>query len=53
MSIFGISMLDIYGLSIITAFVIEISFITGNVLNYLTNTHFYTVISGLFGLKVV
>jgi hypothetical protein len=33
MSIFGISMLDIYGLSIFSAFFAEISYITSNARN--------------------
>lgn len=52
MSIFGISMLDIYGLSIISAFITEITEITGNIVNYLTNTKFYSVISAWLGFKV-
>ena len=52
MSIFGISMLDIYGLTFLSALITEISFITGNIVAYLTNTHFYSIISGLFGYKV-
>src|ERR1700744_4775090 len=52
MAIFGISMLDIYGLSIFSAFFTEITYITTNIINYLTNTHFYSLISGFFGYKV-
>jgi hypothetical protein len=52
MSIFGISMLDLYGLSIMSAFITEITEITGNILNYLANTKFYTILSGLLGYKV-
>jgi hypothetical protein len=52
MTIFGISILDFYGLSFIASFYSEISSLLGNVVNYLTNTHFYTVLSGLFSSKV-
>src|ERR1700744_4768736 len=52
MAIFGISMIDIYGLSIFSAFFTEITYITTNIINYLTNTHFYSLISGFFGYKV-
>jgi len=52
MSIFGISMLDLYGLTFLSALFTEISFITGNIVNYLTNTSFYGIISGFFGHKV-
>jgi len=38
MSIFGISMLDIYKLSIKSALVTEIIFISENVISYLTST---------------
>jgi hypothetical protein len=52
MSIFGISMIDLYGLSIFSAFFTEISEITANILNYLTTTKFYAIISGYFGYKI-
>jgi hypothetical protein len=52
MSIFDLSILDIYGLSFLSAFFIELSFITTNVINYLTNTQFYGIISGLLGHKI-
>jgi hypothetical protein len=52
MSIFGISMLDIYGLSFITAFFAELTTITGNIINYLSNTKFYSYLGSLFGHKV-
>jgi hypothetical protein len=52
MTIFGISFLDFYGITFIASFFTEISFILGNIVNYLTGTHFYSVISGLFGTKV-
>lgn len=44
-------MIDIYGLSIFSAFFAEISFITGNIINYLSNTKFYGIISGFLGYK--
>ena len=52
MSIFGISMLDFYGLSFISAFLTEISSITGNIINYLSNTRFYSYLAGLLTTKV-
>jgi hypothetical protein len=52
MSIFGISMLDLYGLSIISAFITEITSISANIINYLTNTKFYSIISGYLGYKI-
>jgi len=52
MSKFGISMLDIYGLSFISAFFAEISFIMGNIVKYLTNTQFYSTLLGLFGYNI-
>jgi hypothetical protein len=53
MSIFGISMLDFYGLSFISVFLAEISSITGNIINYLSNTKFYSYLAGLLTTKVV
>jgi hypothetical protein len=52
MTIFGISILEIYGISFIAAFFIELWVVFGNVVSYLTNTQIYTTISGLFGAKV-
>jgi hypothetical protein len=52
MGIFGISILDFYGLSFIASFFSEINSITGSLINYLTNTHFYNVLSSLFSQKV-
>lgn len=52
MSIFGISMLDLYGLSFISEFWVEISTITGNIVNYLSSTKFYTYLIGILGLKI-
>ena len=52
MSIFGISILNFYGLSFIASFYSEFTSLVGNLVNYLTNTHFYSVLSGLFGQKV-
>jgi len=51
MTIFGISMLDIYGISVIVSFYTEFTSILGNIVNYLTNTHFYSVLTGLFSSK--
>jgi hypothetical protein len=52
MSIFGISMIDIYGLSIFSAFFAEISYLTSNIITYLSNTKFYALISGILGYKI-
>jgi hypothetical protein len=52
MSIFGISMMDLYGLSIFSALFAEISQITGNIINYLSNTKFYNYLIGWLGYKV-
>jgi len=52
MTIFGISILDFYGLSFIASFYTEFTSLLGNMVNYLTNTHFYTVLSGLFTSKI-
>jgi hypothetical protein len=52
MSIFGISILDFYGISFIASFYAEITSILGNITGYLTNTHFYSILSGLFTQKV-
>lgn len=52
MTIFGISILDFYGVSFLISFYTEITYIVGNIINYLTHTHFYNVLSDLFGSKV-
>ena len=52
MSIFGISILDFYGLSFIASFFTEFTSVVSSLVNYLTNTHFYSVLSGLFSQKV-
>ena len=44
--------MDFYGISFIASFYTEIISILGNITTYLTNTHFYSVLSGLFGSKV-
>jgi hypothetical protein len=52
MTIFGISILDIYGFSVIANFYLEFISILGNIINYLTHTNFYTILSGLWATKV-
>lgn len=52
MTIFGISILDIYGISFISAFFTEFISIFGNIVKYLTQTQFYSVVSGLFASKI-
>jgi hypothetical protein len=51
-SIFGLSILDLYGFTFISALWTEIISITGNFINYLTNTKFYHTLIGLFGYKI-
>lgn len=47
MSIFGISLLDNLGFEFLTHFFKEMKIITWNVVDYLTNTHFYQYLSKL------
>lgn len=53
MSIFGISMFDIYGFDIFYNLFKEINFIFSNIIDYLSNTHFYLILKNLFNLKKV
>jgi hypothetical protein len=48
MSIFGISLLDNFGIEFINNFLIELKIITGNIINYLSNTNFYLYLTKLF-----
>jgi len=48
MSIFGISLLDNFGFEFVSNFIIEMKIIIGNIVNYLTNTHFYNYLTELF-----
>lgn len=48
MSIFGISLLDNFGIEFINNFLIEVKIISGNIINYLSNTNFYLYLSKLF-----
>jgi hypothetical protein len=43
--------MDFYGLTFLASFYTEITSVIGNIVNYLTNTHFYNVLSGLFASK--
>jgi len=52
MTIFGISILDFYGVTFLISFYTEITSIVGNIINYLTHTQFYNVLSGLFTSKI-
>jgi hypothetical protein len=52
MSIFGISMLDIYGISIISALFSEILNISANIATYLSSTKFYGLLTGFLGYKI-
>lgn len=51
MSIFGISLLDNFGLEFVQNFLIELKVITGNIINYLSNTNFYLFLEKLFSQK--
>jgi hypothetical protein len=51
MSIFGISLLDNFGFEFVSNFMIEMKVITGNIINYLTNTQFYSYLNQLFSNK--
>jgi hypothetical protein len=48
MSIFGISLLDNFGIEFISNFIKEFKFVLGNTLDYLTNTHFYKYLTDIF-----
>ena len=50
-SIFGISLIDNFGFKFVSDFLTEIRFITYSVINYLSNTQFYSFIAGLFSAK--
>jgi hypothetical protein len=53
MSIFGISMFDIYGFDIFYNFFKEIYSIFSYMRDYLSNTHFYSILKNLFDKKEV
>lgn len=53
MSIFGISMFDIYGFDIFYNLFKEIYSIFSNMRDYLSNTHFYSILKNLFDKKEV
>jgi len=48
MSIFGISMLDIYGTDIFYNFFKELYSVGGNIVDYLSKTHFYSILRNFF-----
>jgi len=48
MSIFGISLLDNFGLGFLKNFIMEIREITYSVIDYLSNTKFYNYLNKLF-----
>jgi hypothetical protein len=50
-TIFGISLIDNFGLDFISNFFKEIKFIIGNIVDYLTNTQFYLYLNKLFSNK--
>jgi len=50
-SIFGISLLENFGFEFINNLLIELKIITGNIINYLSNTNFYLYLSKLFSSK--
>jgi hypothetical protein len=51
MSIFGISFLDNFGFEFISNFFKEIQTVTYSIVNYLSETHFYSFIASLFSKK--
>lgn len=53
MSIFGISLIDNFGFDFISNFLREIRVIISSIAEYLSNTHFYSFITGLFYSKNV
>lgn len=53
MTIFGISLLDNFGIEFISNFFKEIKFIFSNTIDYLTNTHFYKYLTKLFSTKEI
>lgn len=50
-TIFGISLLDNFGIEYLQFFLREIRFVTGNIIEYLTNTHFYKYLTELFSTR--
>lgn len=53
MTIFGISLLDNFGFEFIRNFIIEIKVISSNIIDYLSNTHFYNYLSKIFNNKEI
>lgn len=53
MTIFGISLLDNFGIEFISNVFKEIKFIFSNTIDYLTNTHFYKYLTKLFSTKEI
>jgi hypothetical protein len=51
MAIFGISLIDNFGIEFITNFFKEIKVIAYSITNYFSNTHFYSFIASLFSKK--
>jgi hypothetical protein len=51
MTIFGISLFDNFGIDFISNFLNEIRLILASIVGYFANTHFYSVIAGLFSSK--
>jgi len=52
MSIFGISLLDNFGLGFLKNFIMEIREITYSVIDYLSNTNFYKYLNNLFNKEI-
>jgi hypothetical protein len=50
-SIFGLSLLDNFGIEFITHFFKEIKIISWNIINYLSSSHFYQFLNKLFSLN--
>jgi hypothetical protein len=52
MTIFGISLLDNFGLSFLKNFIMEIREITYSIIDYLSNTNFYKYLNNLFNKEI-
>lgn len=53
MTIFGLSIIDNFGFEFISNILLEFKFITSNIVDYLTNTKFYSYLRNLFSKKEI
>ena len=53
LSIFGISLIDNFGINVISNFLYEIKLVTASIVGYLTGTHFYSFLSTIFSTKEI